>query len=94
MPNPVNNGVAKRNSMIVPCMVKNWLYCSFDCSHMPGSKSSMRMTRAMRPANAKKRNEVHRYMYPMVLWSVEVIHEMTVWPRLCRLGRRPGTVST
>ena len=26
--NPANNGVANSNNMIVPCMVKSWLYCS------------------------------------------------------------------
>ena len=26
--NPANSGVANRNSMIVPCIVKSWLYCS------------------------------------------------------------------
>jgi hypothetical protein len=26
LPKPTYSGVAKRNSMIVPCMVNNWLY--------------------------------------------------------------------
>ncbi len=26
--NPANNGVANNNNMIVPCIVKNWLYVS------------------------------------------------------------------
>lgn len=37
--NAVNSGVANRNIMIVPCIVKNWLYCSLDCRSMPGSKN-------------------------------------------------------
>ncbi len=28
LPKPTNSGVANRNSMIVPCIVKSWLYCS------------------------------------------------------------------
>ncbi len=72
---PANNGVAKSNSMMVPCMVNNWLYCSFDCTNwMPGSKSSRRITRAITPPMMKKMNEVMRYKWPMVLWSVEVNH--------------------
>ena len=26
--NPANSGVANSNSMIVPCIVNSWLYCS------------------------------------------------------------------
>src|SRR5659263_641668 len=85
LPNAVKSGVAKRNSMIVPCMVNSWLYWTFDCSIMPGAKSSNRMTMAMIPARMKKKNEVYRYMYTITLWSVEVIHETIVWPRDCRV---------
>ncbi len=28
--NPAKVGVANSSSMIVPCMVKDWLYCSWD----------------------------------------------------------------
>lgn len=67
--------------MIVPCMVKSWLYCSLLCTmSMPGVKSSARMSSAMRPAMQKKMNDEMRYRYPIVLWSVEVIHLITVRP--------------
>ncbi len=85
---PANSGVANSSSMIVPCMVNSWLYCSLLCTiWMPGSKSSARITRAMRPPMQKKMNDVIRYMYPIVLWSVEVTHLMTVRPSVWRFGR-------
>ena len=37
---PENSGVPNMSSMIVPCMVNSWLYCSFvSMISMPGSKS-------------------------------------------------------
>ncbi|CPU67865.1 Uncharacterised protein [Mycobacteroides abscessus] len=81
--NPAKSGVANSSSMIVPCIVKSWLYCSLLCTiWMPGSKSSARITRAMRPPMQKKMNDVIRYMYPIVLWSVDVTHLITVRPRV------------
>ncbi|KAF0965092.1 hypothetical protein MLGJGCBP_01761 [Rhodococcus sp. T7] len=59
--------------MIVPCMVNSWLYCSFDRNCMPGTASSLRMIRAMRPPIRKNANEVTRYMIPRTLGSVVVI---------------------
>src|SRR5659263_732765 len=59
LPNAVKSGVAKRNSMIVPCMVNSWLYWTFDCSIMPGAKSSNRMTMAMIPARMKTVSYTH-----------------------------------
>jgi hypothetical protein len=48
--NPANSGVANISSMIVPCIVKSWLYCSFVCTiSMPGSNSWARMISAMTP---------------------------------------------
>ena len=58
---PEKSGVANRNSMIVPCIVKSWLYCSRLTNCMPGSVSSARMTRAITPAIRKKTNEVMKY---------------------------------
>jgi hypothetical protein len=34
----------------------------------------------MTPASRKKTNDAIRYMYPMVLWSVEVIHRTMMLP--------------
>ncbi len=99
--NPANSGVANISSMIVPCIVNNWLYCSFVGSTcMPGSNSSARMMSAITPPSRKNRNEAIRYMYPIVLWSVEVIHLTTMLPfcstrdddisAACRAGRVRG----
>ncbi len=52
---PTNSGVAKSNSMIAPCMVKSWLYCSFVTSWLPGLASSARMIRAIQPPMRKNR---------------------------------------
>ncbi len=40
------------------------------------------MMRAITPPMQKNRNDAIRYMYPMVLWSVEVIHLTRMFP-LC-----------
>ncbi len=61
-------------------MVKSWLYCSLDASCIPGLASSARITMASYPAKRKKPNEVTRYMFAMVLWSVVVSHRRTVAP--------------
>ena len=51
---PANSGVANISSMIVPCIVKSWLYCSFVCTiSRPGSKSWARMTSAITPPMQK-----------------------------------------
>ncbi|MDF2492688.1 MAG: hypothetical protein K0Q58_1266 [Microbacterium sp.] len=72
---PANSGVANISSMIVPCIVNSWLYCSFvGTICIPGSNSSARMMSAITPPSRKNRNDAIRYMYPIVLWSVEVIH--------------------
>ena len=33
---PANSGVANSSSMIVPCIVNSWLYCSLDTNCRPG----------------------------------------------------------
>ena len=69
--------------MIVPCIVNAWLYCSRDWkTSMPGAKSSARISSARMPPMANQTNDVIRYRYPIVLWSVEVIHLITVRPRV------------
>ena len=78
---PANSGVANMSSMIVPCIVKSWLYCSFvGTICMPGSNSSARMMSAITPPSRKNSTEAIRYMYPIVLWSVEVIHLTMMLP--------------
>ncbi len=44
--------------MIVPCMVKNWLYASYDRYCIPGNANSARMPSARMPPKRKKMNEV------------------------------------
>ena len=68
--NAKNSGVANNSSMIVPCIVNSWLYCSGDRNCMPGRASSPRISMAIRPPRMKNVNDVVRYIRPMVLWSV------------------------
>lgn len=58
--NPANSGVAKSSSMMVPCAVNAWLYCSFEMNWRPGRASSARMTRAKAPPRRKKAKDVPR----------------------------------
>ena len=67
LPNAKNSGVANISSMIVPCMVNSWLYCSGDRNCSPGRASSPRISIAMRPPAMKNTNEAVRYIRPIVL---------------------------
>ena len=52
--NPANSGVANSNSMIVPCIVNSWLYCSgLSTICRPGSTSSARISSASSPPTRK-----------------------------------------
>ena len=52
--NPANSGVANSNSMIVPCIVNSWLYCSgFSTTCRPGVTSSARISSASSPPKRK-----------------------------------------
>ena len=57
---PKASGVANSSSMIVPCIVNSWLYCSFDRNCRPGRASSARISSARMPANRNNANEVIR----------------------------------
>ena len=58
---PANAGVANSSSMIRPCMVNSWLYCSWSRTICrPGSNSSARITIAIRPASRKNTIDVIR----------------------------------
>ncbi len=89
--NPANSGVANISSMIVPCIVNAWLNCSFDMICVPGRASSARMKSASRPPMQKNANDVTRYIVPIVLWSVVVIHLTTTFPGCLR---RTGSSSS
>jgi hypothetical protein len=60
-------GVANSSSMIVPCIVNSWLYCSGVKYCMPGRANSMRIISARTPPMAKKMSEVTRYIRPISL---------------------------
>jgi len=52
--NPKNSGVANMSSMIVPCIVNSWLYCSrVAMTSRPGAKSWARISSAMTPPMQK-----------------------------------------
>ena len=88
--NPANSGVANSSSMIVPCIVNSWLYCSgLSTTCRPGSTSSARISRASRPPIMKKTNEEMKYRLPMTLWSVVVTHLITVCPGRACVGSSP-----
>ena len=57
---PENSGVANSSSMIEPCIVKSWLYCSGVVNCMPGCASSARITSAITPPIMKNANVVIR----------------------------------
>src|SRR6185312_7990602 len=63
-------GVAKNSSMIVPCIVNSWLYCSGDRNCRPGRASSARISNAMKPPIMKNTNDVTRYISPICFASV------------------------
>ena len=69
--NPTNSGVANSSSMIVPCMVNSSLYCWSDTMRPFGPSSWARMIIAIMPPTRKKKNDVIRYRWPMILWSVD-----------------------
>src|SRR5699024_1182215 len=80
---PEKSGVANISSIRVPCMVNSWLYCSLVSTIcIPGWKSSRRMISAITPPMQKNMNEPMRYMYPIVLWSVDVIQLTIALPLL------------
>ncbi len=61
--NPANSGVANSSSMMVPCIVNSWLYCSLvGMICIPGANSSARMISAITPPRRKKMKDAIRYM--------------------------------
>jgi hypothetical protein len=55
---PNSTGVANSSSMIVPCIVNSWLYCSYDSACIPGWASSNRISNAIAPPIRKKMKAV------------------------------------
>ena len=58
--NPTKRAVANSSSMIEPCIVNSWLYCSRVSICRPGRASSARISRAITPPIRKNVNDVVR----------------------------------
>src|SRR3954452_22135252 len=89
--NAKNSGVAKNSSMIVPCMVNIWLYCSGDRNCSPGRASSPRISSAIAPPAIKKANDVVRYSSPICFGSVVRSSASSVPPFGPRRATAKGT---
>src|SRR3954470_8963917 len=66
------SGMTTRKIMVVPCMVKTWLYRSALRSLPLGVASWRRMRRASMPPNRKKNSAAAPYMMAIFLWSTVV----------------------
>jgi hypothetical protein len=60
-------GMPKRKTIVVPCIVKIWLYCEGESRPFSGRISCVRMSMAMTTAAAKNTSDVQMYMMPMRL---------------------------
>jgi hypothetical protein len=49
-------GITNRKIIVMPCIVKTWLYCSGFSSSLPGSYSCVRISSASRPPTMKNTN--------------------------------------
>jgi hypothetical protein len=56
-----------RKIIVVPCMVKSWLYFSGERKVFSGDPSCTRISRASTPPRQKKTSVVYRYMIPIFL---------------------------
>ena len=59
--------MANSSSMIVPCIVKNWLYVSYCRNWMPGNASSARIASASAPPKRKNTKAVMKYIFAITL---------------------------
>src|SRR4051794_2474085 len=69
---PSITGTAKRNIIVVPCVVKSWLYRSGSRTAFLGPASCTRMSSARIPPSRKNTKAVRMNRRPMSLWSVDV----------------------
>ena len=60
--------------MVVPCMVKIWLYMSALRKVLSGVPSCQRSSMASKPPSRKNSPAVRAYIRPIFLWSTVVIH--------------------
>ena len=61
-------GTANRNIIVVPCIVKIWLYRSGPMRRLSGRASCARIAAASRPARMKKQKPVTMKRLPIDLW--------------------------
>ncbi|CAB4762296.1 unannotated protein [freshwater metagenome] len=59
---PTKSGVANISNIMVPCIVKTWLYCSLDTNCRPGRANSARNTSARTPPIINQTKVVTRYI--------------------------------
>ena len=60
-------GITTRKTIVVPCIVKTWLYRSALSSLPSGAASCMRISSASMPPMRKKNSAVAPYMMPIFL---------------------------
>jgi hypothetical protein len=65
-------GMTTRNTIVVPCIVKTWLYRSADSTWPFGVASWARMSSASMPPMTKNTMAAVPYMMPSFLWSTVV----------------------
>ncbi len=68
--NPTKAGMMAPNTMMMPCMVVNWLNNSGLTTCSPGWNNSARMPRAKTPPTMSMAKLNSRYRVPMSLWLV------------------------
>src|SRR5215470_14207484 len=73
-----------RNTMVVPCIVKNRLNVSGGTTWRPDHASWRRIIEASRPAITRKTSPVATYMIPRRLWSTVTTHS---WSSASKGGR-------
>src|SRR3954452_10619198 len=69
-------GTTNRKIIVVPCIVNSWLYVCGVSSVLSAWLSCRRIISASTPPRMKKANVRTRYMIPIRLWSVVVIHDV------------------
>src|SRR5215472_13705118 len=82
-------GMPKRNTMVVPCMVKSRLKVSGGTMCRPGHASWRRIRVASNPATTTNISAVTTYMMPSRLWST-VTTQSWSWSRTVR-GAAPAS---
>lgn len=65
---PSKKGIANRNIMIVPCIVKTCAYCSASMKAFDDVASCVRMSMPRNPPMAKKTSAVTMKRLPMTVW--------------------------